>query len=443
LNQPHQRTLSRAVAYEGVGLHSGVACHIEFRPAPPGTGVRFVRTDLAGKPVIPVSPRYARADSDQLRRTVLKNGEAEVHTVEHVLAAVAGLEIDNLEIALDAAEPPEPPDGSASAYVALFQQAGLAEQPASRRYFHVSEPVRHEENGVVLAAFPHDGLRVTFTIEYRNAFHGTQHATYEITPDVFVKEIAPARTFVLERDVEALRARGMIRGGSLKNAVVVKPDGVMNEGGLRFEDEMVRHKILDFLGDLTLLGRPARGHFLSIKSGHASNVRFVQRLAASEAAGGVGFAGGNGDGGAMTLDINAIERIMPHRYPFLLIDRILSLEETRVVGIKNVTINEPFFVGHFPGHPIMPAVLIVEAMAQCGGVLLLNRVDRPKDKLVYFMGIDNAKFRKPVRPGDQLRFELTLLRLKQRICKMEGKAYVDGDLVAEAELLSSIVDRNP
>ncbi|HEU4726125.1 MAG TPA: bifunctional UDP-3-O-[3-hydroxymyristoyl] N-acetylglucosamine deacetylase/3-hydroxyacyl-ACP dehydratase [Candidatus Eisenbacteria bacterium] len=442
MSLPHQRTLGRVVSYDGVGLHTGVPCHIEFRPAAPGTGVRFVRLDLAGEPEIPVAPAYARADNDHLRRTVLKNGEAEVHTVEHVLAAVAGLEIDNLVIALNAAEPPEPPDGSASAYVTLFQQAGIAEQQASRRYFHVLEPVRHEEGSVVLAAFPHDGLRVTFTIEYPNAFHGTQHATYDITPDVFMKEIAPARTFVLERDVEALRAKGMIRGGSLKNAVVVKPDGVMNEGGLRFEDEMVRHKILDFLGDLSLLGRPARGHFLSIKSGHASNVRFVQRLAASEAAAGIAPAGGNGNG-ALALDINAIMRIMPHRYPLLLIDRILSLDDARVVGIKNVTINEPFFVGHFPGHPIMPAVLIVEAMAQCGGVLLMNRVDRPKDKLVYFMGIDNAKFRKPVRPGDQLRFELTLLRLKQRICKMEGKAYVDGDLVAEAELLSSIVDRNP
>jgi UDP-3-O-[3-hydroxymyristoyl] N-acetylglucosamine deacetylase/3-hydroxyacyl-[acyl-carrier-protein] dehydratase len=233
----------------------------------------------------------------------------------------------------------------------------------------------------------------------------------------------------------------MIRGGSLRNAVVVKSDGILNEGGFRFEDEMVRHKILDFLGDLSLLGRPARGHFLSIKSGHASNVRFVQRLAAADHASAYLAKGPNGDG-PVSLDINAIERIMPHRYPFLLIDRILSLEAERVVGIKNVTINEPFFVGHFPGHPVMPAVLIVEAMAQCGGVLLLNRVERPKDKLVYFMGIDNAKFRKPVRPGDQLRFELTLLRLKQRICKMEGKAYVDGDLVAEAELLSSIVDRN-
>jgi UDP-3-O-[3-hydroxymyristoyl] N-acetylglucosamine deacetylase/3-hydroxyacyl-[acyl-carrier-protein] dehydratase len=440
----NQRTLSRAVSFDGVGLHTGQACHVEFRPAPPGTGVKFVRTDLPGQPEIPVAPRFARADTDQMRRTVLRRGDAEVHTVEHILAAVAGLEIDNLVIALDAQEPPEPTDGSARPYVRLFQEAGLAEQGAPRRYFRVTEPVRYEENGVILVALPHEGLRVTFTIEYENAWRGTQYATYDIDPDVFVREIAPARTFVLERDVEQLRSRGMIQGGTLQNAVVVRPTGIMNEEPLRFEDEFVRHKILDFLGDLYLLGRPARGHFISMKSGHATNVRFVQRLAAADAPGSLLPKGrGNGSGVGIPLDITAIQKIMPHRYPFLLVDRILSLEEHRVVGIKNVTINEPFFVGHFPGHPIMPAVLIIEAMAQCGGVLLLNTVDRPKEKLVYFIGIDNAKFRKPVRPGDQLRFELTLLRLKQRICKMEGKAYVDGDLVAEAELLSSIVDRDP
>lgn len=442
MSVPNQRTLARAVAYDGVGLHTGVACHVEFRPAPPGSGLRFVRTDLPGSPTIPVSPRYARADTDQMRRTILKNGSAEVHTVEHILAAAAGLEIDNLEIALNAKEPPEPPDGSARPYVALFEQAGIVEQPAPRRYFRVREPVRYEEGGVILVALPHDGLRVTFTIEYENAFRGTQYATYDITPDTFVREIAPARTFVLERDVEALRAKGMIQGGTLQNAVVVRPDGILNEEPLRFDDEFVRHKILDFLGDLYLLGRPARGHFLSVKSGHATNVRFVQRLNAGEEPGSL-LLKRNGDQSPIQLDIMAIMEIMPHRYPLLLIDRILSLTADRVVGIKNVTINEPFFVGHFPGHPIMPAVLIIEAMAQCGGVLLLNTVERPKDKLVYFMGIDNAKFRKPVRPGDQLRFELNLLRLKQRICKMEGKAYVHGDLVAEAELLSSIVDRNP
>ena len=440
----NQRTLARVVSFEGVGLHTGQPCHVEFRPAAPGTGVRFVRTDLPGQPEIPVAPKFARADTDQMRRTVLRNGEAEVHTVEHILAAVAGLEIDNLVIALDAQEPPEPADGSARPYVRLFQEAGLVEQAAQRRYFRVSEPIRYEENGVILVALPHDGLRVTFTIEYENAWRGTQYATYDINPDVFVREIAPARTFVLERDVEQLRARGMIQGGTLQNAVVVRPTGILNEEPLRFEDEFVRHKILDFLGDLYLLGRPARGHFISMKSGHATNVRFVQRLAAADGPGSLLPTGrANGSGAGVPLDITAIQKIMPHRYPLLLVDRILSLEEHQVIGIKNVTINEPFFVGHFPGHPIMPAVLIIEAMAQCGGVLLLNTVDRPKEKLVYFIGINNAKFRKPVRPGDQLRFELTLLRLKQRICKMEGKAYVDGDLVAEAELLSSIVDRDP
>jgi UDP-3-O-[3-hydroxymyristoyl] N-acetylglucosamine deacetylase/3-hydroxyacyl-[acyl-carrier-protein] dehydratase len=444
VSAPNQRTLGRTVAYDGVGLHTGIPCHVEFRPAPPNTGIRFVRLDLPGTPEIPVAPRYARADTDHMRRTILKNGNAEVHTVEHILAAAAGLEIDNMVIALNAQEPPEPQDGSARPYVALFQGAGIVEQPAARQYFRVTEPVEYEEGGVILVALPHEGLRVTFTIEYENAYRGTQYATYDITPDTFVKEIAPARTFVLERDVESLRARGMIQGGTLQNAVVVQPDGIMNREPLRFEDEFVRHKILDFLGDLFLLGRPARGHFLSIKSGHATNVRFVQRLIQDQEPGSLirGIVG-NGDHGPIQLDIMAIQKIMPHRYPLLLIDRILSLEENRVVGIKNVTINEPFFAGHFPGHPIMPAVLIIEAMAQCGGVLLLNTVERPKDKLVYFMGIDNAKFRKPVRPGDQLRFELTLLRLKQRICKMEGKAYVHGDLVAEAELLSSIVERNP
>ncbi len=438
-----QHTIAKPISFEGVGLHTGVPCRVEFRPAPPDSGIRFIRLDLAGAPEIPVSPRYARADTEHMRRTILKSGDAEVHTVEHILAAAAGLEIDNLVIALTAKEPAEPRDGSAAPYVRMFQEAGLVDQRVARRYFRVSEPVRYEENGVVLVALPHDGLRITFTIEYDDAYLGTQHATYDIDRDVFVNEIAPARTFVLQRDVDALRAQGMILGGTLQNAVVVQPKGILNQEPLRFENEFVRHKILDFLGDLYLLGRPALGHFVSIKSGHATNVRFVQRLAATERPEkSVRAATDNGARGPVELDIAAIMKIMPHRYPFLLIDRILSLEENRVVGIKNVTINEPFFVGHFPGHPIMPAVLIIEAMAQCGGVLLLNSSYQPEEKLVYFIGIDRAKFRKPVRPGDQLRFELTLLRLKSRICKMEGKAYVDGDLVAEAELLSSIVDRD-
>ena len=443
MSAPNQRTLARSVAFDGLGLHTGQPCHVEFRPAPPNTGIRFVRLDLPGEPEIPVAPYFARADAEGMRRTIIKNGEAEVHTVEHILAAAAGLEIDNLMIALTSKEPAEPRDGSAAPYVRMFQEAGIVEQPIARRYFRVSTPVRYEENGVILIGMPYDGLKITFTIEYEDAWRGTQHASYVIDRDVFVRDLAPARTFVLQRDVDALRSQGMILGGSLENAVVVKPDGIVNQEPLRFPDEFVRHKILDFLGDLYLLGRQARGHFVSIKSGHATNVRFVQRLA--EAAGPTGLFGvprPNGKAEPIQLDITEIMAIMPHRYPFLLIDRILSLEEDRVVGVKNVTINEHFFAGHFPGHPIMPAVLIIEAMAQCGGVLLLNTVDEPRKKLVYFIGIDGAKFRRPVRPGDQVQFELKLLRLKSRICRMEGKAYVHGDLVAEAELLSSIVDRD-
>ena len=443
MSAPNQRTLARPISFDGLGLHTGQPCRVEFRPAPPNTGIRFVRLDLPGAPEIPVGPDFARADAEGMRRTILKNGDAEVHTVEHILAAAAGLEIDNMIIALTAKEPAEPRDGSAAPYVRMFQEAGIVEQQAPRRYFRVSSPVRYEENGVVLVGLPYEGLKITFTIEYEDAWRGTQHASYVIDRDVFIRDLAPARTFVLQRDVDALRSQGMILGGSLENAVVVKPDGIVNQEPLRFPDEFVRHKILDFLGDLYLLGRQARGHFLSIKSGHATNVRFVQRLA--EAAGPAGLFGvprPNGKASPIQLDIGQIMAIMPHRYPLLLIDRILSLEEDRVVGLKNITINEPFFIGHFPGHPIMPAVLIIEAMAQCGGVLLLNTVDEPTKKLVYFIGIDGAKFRRPVRPGAQVRFELKLLRLKSRICRMEGKAYVNGDLVAEAQLLSSIIERD-
>src|SRR6185503_16869843 len=252
-----------------------------------------------------------------------------------------------------------------------------------RRYFRVRDPIRYEEKGVILVALPHDGLRVSFTIEYENAFRGTQYATYDIDPDTFIREIAPARTFVLERDVEALRARGMIQGGTLQNAVVVQPGGILNKEPLRFEDEFVRHKILDFLGDLTLLGRPARGHFLSMKSGHATNVRFVQRMVADEEPGSlIKGVGKNGDHGPVQLDIMQIQQIMPHRYPLLLIDRILSLEEHRVVGIKNVTINEPFFNRPFPAHPITRASLRLDARGPCACVVFSPRMARAKAQLI-------------------------------------------------------------
>jgi UDP-3-O-[3-hydroxymyristoyl] N-acetylglucosamine deacetylase/3-hydroxyacyl-[acyl-carrier-protein] dehydratase len=436
-----QLTLAREATLAGVGLHTGATIHVRLLPAAVNAGIRFVRSDLPGRPEIPVAPDHARQEKGEMRRTVLSCGEAEVQTVEHALAALAGLGVDNAIIELDGPEFPEPPDGSARPLVDLLLGAGLERQSALKRPIRLTRPVSLVEDGVEMMAVPHDGLRISFTIKYDNRVIGTQHASFDLSSDeTFIREIAPARTFALERDLDMLRSRGLIKGGSLDNAVVVREDGIMNREPLRFPDEFVRHKILDLLGDLFILGAPLKAHVMSICSGHATNVRFAQRIAAevrSLPPRGV-TAGPKG----AAWDITGIQSIMPHRYPFLLVDRILELREgERVVGIKNVTINEPFFVGHFPGHPIMPAVLIIEAMAQVGGVLLLNTVEDPENKLVYFMGIDNAKFRRPVTPGDQLRFELELTRLKGRICKMRGQAFVEGQLVAEADLLSTIVDR--
>ncbi len=436
-----QTTIEKPVSYEGTGLHTGKRSVATFKPAPVDHGVRFVRVDLPGSPEIQVHPRNAKYDQIAGRRTILTDGTVEVHTIEHILATLAGLGIDNIIIELNSVEAAEARDGSAAPFVELLRSAGLVKQSALKRFFRVTRAVSLKENDVEILAVPHDGLRISFTIEYENPWVGTQYASFDLSDETFAREIAPARTFVLFKDVDELRAKGMIKGGSADTAIVVKEDGIMNDVPLRFKDEFVRHKILDFLGDLFLTGAPLLGHFIAVRSGHSSNVKFVKKL--SEETGGDGFrAGPSRSAGKCHLDIDAIQKIMPHRYPFLLVDRILELEDRRrVVGIKNVTINEPFFEGHFPGHPIMPAVLIIEAMAQVGGVLLLSSVDNPEDKLVYFMGIDKAKFRKPVLPGDQLRFELELVKLRNRICKMTGKAFVESELVAEAELLSTIVDK--
>ena len=431
-----QTTIARAVNFDGQGLHTGNRVRMTLSPAPPDHGIVFRRVDRD-----PPLDLVARVESvpehnDYGRNTTLERDGVRVHTVEHVLAAITGLGLDNLVVELDSNEPVEPSDGSCAAFVEHLRRAGVQRQGTPKRTFVVRRAHTFQDGDVEIHALPYDGFRVSFTIHYDNPVIGTQHASFEIDPEVFAREIAPARTFALLRDVRALQAKGLIRGGSLENAVVVDEDRILNEGPLRFPDEFVRHKILDLLGDLALLGCPIRGHVISVRSGHDTNVQFVRQLAA------VANASRSPVRPGIVWDIVDIERIMPHRYPFLLVDRILEFEDRkRVVGIKNVTMNEPFFQGHFPGHPIMPAVLIIEAMAQCGGVLLLNSVDNPEDKLMYFMGIDKARFRKPVLPGDQLRFELQLLRFGGSVCKMEGKAFVDGELVAEAELLSTVIER--
>ncbi len=423
---------------EGVGLHTGEKGVIRFLPAPVGHGVRFVRTDLPNLPEVRVRPENAHFDPGAGRRTILQQDGVQVHTMEHVLAAVAGLGIDNLIIEMSTMEAPDS-DGSALPIARALMSAGIVDQDKPTRHIKVSKPVRYAEGVVELSAVPFSGFRITFRIDYDHPLIGVQERTIDITPESFMAEIAPARTFVLERDLELLRQSGWIKGGRIESAVVVGKDKIHNKETLRFPDEFVRHKILDLLGDLFILGGPLLGHVTAKRSGHQGHVAFVKTLKET-----LPLPGRRPGGPPEEWDTTAIMDLMPHRYPFLLVDRITNIEEGRSIeGLKNVTINEPFFQGHFPGHPVMPAVLILEAMAQVGGMLMLNSVDDPGNKLMYFMGIDGAKFRRPVVPGDQLRFKLTLLQVKRRTMKMRGEAYVDGQLVAEAELLATVVDRRP
>ncbi len=433
-----QRTIDKEFSIDGLGLHTGNEVSLRLMPAPVGTGIKFVTQTSNGSVEIPANITSVPLEKGTPRNTTLTREGTSIHTVEHLLATCYGLQIDNLIIDIQGNEPPVPDTGSYEAYVRAFREIGIVNQGAPARYLEIDRPVTFSDGDVELFAVPSDKFRISFTIQYPNRHIGTQHATFDITPDVFEKEISPARTFVLSEDVEKLREMGLIKGGSLENAIVFNDDGIVNDEPLRFPDECVRHKVLDLIGDLSLVGQPIKGHVHAIRSGHMSNLRFVKklwelreqkrRLLPST--------------GEATWGIEMIQEIMPHRYPFLLVDRILELEDKkRVVGIKNVTINEPFFAGHFPGHPIMPAVLIIEAMAQVGGILIMNTVDNPRDNLVYFSRIDKARFRKPVLPGDQLRFELELLALRRRVCKMKGLAYVGDDLVAEAELIANIVPR--
>lgn len=433
-----QRTIKKDFSITGLGLHTGNEVTLNFKPAGLNTGIVFVRQTDNGPVRIPADISSVPEDKDFTRNTTITSGEVSIHTVEHLMAACYGLGIDNLEIEISGNEPPVPSTGSYEAYVRVFKDIGVADQGAPCDFLEIDRAISYRSGDVEIYAVPSETFRISFTIQYPNEHIGTQYASFDITPEVFEKEISPARTFVLSEDIEKLRELGLIRGGSLENAIVFGEDGPVNEEPLRFPDECVRHKILDLIGDLALVGRPIQGHIHAVRSGHASNLQFVRKLWALRNA----KSRTKPQLESGQWDIHTITKIMPHRYPFLLVDRILELEPSkRVVGIKNVTINEPFFAGHFPGHPIMPAVLIVEAMAQVGGVLLLNTVDNPNNYLVYFTRLDKARFRKPVIPGDQLRFELELVALKLRVCKMKGLAYVGDELVAEAELLANIVDR--
>ncbi|MBN1434232.1 UDP-3-O-[3-hydroxymyristoyl] N-acetylglucosamine deacetylase, partial [Candidatus Fermentibacterales bacterium] len=383
--------------------------------------------------------KTVRQIEEQSRRTTLGENYVEVHTVEHVLSALYGLGVDNALIQLDSDEPPEPEDGSVLPFVEILSKAGLVEIPGShRKILAIREPVSVSAFGAEIIAVPFNGLKISFTIDYDHPWLSTQYASFVVTPEVFATEIAPARTFCFYEDVKLLQDKNLIKGGTLENALVIGQDGILNEGPLRFGDEFVRHKILDLIGDLSLLGMRIEGHVISAKSGHASNVQFVKKLQESYER---RSTRASMPKPGTSWDVNDIMSVMPHRFPFLLVDRIIDMQDRTIVGMKNVTINEPFFQGHFPGSPIMPGVLIIEAMGQVGGMLLYNTVERPQDWLVYFMGVDRVKFRQPVAPGDQIRFELEMTRQRGTVFQMRGIAKVEDRVVAEADLMAKLVSR--
>ncbi len=420
-----RRTIGADATVTGVGLHLGQSCTLVFRPAPTGFGVQFRRGDHPEAALVP-----ARVDVavDAERRTQLGRGEAAFHTVEHVLAAVGALQIDDLEIVMDGPEPPIM-DGSAEAFLTALLGAGLVDNGGRPEWLVLRKSIRVEDGESVYEAHPCNRLSLEVTVDFPHPLIGRQEGRYTVSPEVFAKELAAARTFGFVHEVEGLRRKGLIQGASTSNAIVLDETQVV-ENSLRWPDEFVRHKALDCVGDLVLAGARLRAHIIAHKPSHRGTVALVRALvqhAVREPS---------------VYTIEDIMQVLPHRYPFLLVDRILEIEEgKRIVGLKNVTINEPFFQGHFPGHPIMPGVLIIESMAQVGGMLLMRTIDDPSSKVVYFMSLDNIKFRRPVRPGDQLRLELEVTQLRGATCRMRGVATVDGQVATEAEMAAIVRDR--
>lgn len=426
-----QRTLARSVEFADTALFSGQKVKVRLLPAGADTGVVFVRTDLDGSPRIPATAEFV---SSTTRRTALKKGQAEVSTVEHLLAACSGARIDNMIIEIDGSEVPNT-DGSARGFYEKIKGAGAVEQEAERASFYVKDPISVQDGDVAMIALPFEhGLSVSYTLDYNSPLIATQSFTANIDEEVFAREIAPARTFCLSTEVEELRKRGLGRGATYQNTLVVSEKGVI-DNELRFPDEFARHKVLDVLGDLFLLGADLYARVVAVKSGHSLNVRLARELHAEMTG-----KGGQAWDESQVLDIRRIQKILPHRYPFLLVDRVLEIEdEKRAVGIKNVTINEEFFQGHFPGHPIMPGVLQIEAMAQLAGVMLLRRLEY-SGKIAYLLSLDGVKLRRAVVPGDQLRLEAHAVRIKNRTAQVNTRALVDGLVAAEAQITFMLVD---
>lgn len=434
-----QKTIKNEVELQGIGLNTGNKVRLKFKPSPPNSGINFVRVDLRNKPIINAEVANLVDGLKSPRHTSIGSGDVWVQTVEHLMASLAGLGVDNLLIEIDSDEIPAM-DGSTVPFAEAIKKTGLVEQEARKKTFIIREPLWVEDGSSFIVVFPSNDFSISYTLNYENPFIGSQYLNMVITPQVFEKELAPSRTFCLQKEVEGLLSIGLGKGASYDNTLVVSDSGVI-KNKLRFEDEFVRHKIVDLLGDLYLLGFSVKGHVIAVRSGHNLNVRLIHKIKTKREKWLEGSMRPAEDMQltGTELDINVIKRILPHRYPFLLVDKIIMMDGMKIVGVKNVTANEEFFLGHFPGRPIMPGVLIVEAMAQTAGILMLSRNEN-FGKLAYFTGIDSVRFRKTVVPGDQIIMEIEIVRFRSRTGQAKAQAKVDGKVVCEADLMFALVE---